>query len=803
MPHSLILLSPNPYPCQHPHTLADDDMACWLNGYTLLWHPSLLWKAAEPPTVAVPYDHDQPRAQTIYVVPEQPMSFLPDDWKDRLKAVGSFAVTATADRETTLANLKAALAADGVPELAWNEALEAPADLLHVFFGVGLGYLLQATLAEAMEHENLLDKAGFWTDVQKAVESLGSEDPAVAEAEASEAASAWLTHLQAAAEKLKSAREVLYPVSIHWLDLHRLDEKSFDGPLPAAVELGIPTNFVASSQTLETLARTYPEKFALLRPLFEKDLLEVCGGLYREREEALLPVDSQFWNLREGLAAARSVTGRDVRVFARQTFGHYPRLVGELASVGIVKMLFLAFDDTIGIPTFSTPVVSWTSPDGKSVDAFVRAPKPADKPETFFNLGNTWFKTTREDHYATVCLGHAPGAAAAPWYRDLLALSRLAPVLGTWSTISRYMGEVSAGEYPPSPTADDFHHDALGARTERHLTDPVTGFAKHFRTRRRIDACWTYAGLLRAIAGKADTLNVADALGGIERAFETDPSFGIEPGGLAELETAIPAALAERLQSRAAANQPGYMLLNPCGFARRYALELDGYRHPLPVEGIVKASQLDGTTLRAVVEVPALGFAWIPRTGIPGTPAMSSRMKSADPKTFTIRNEFFEAEVDPTTGGLKGIRDHKNLVNRVGQRLVFNPVSRMVAEKVTITHSGPALAEIVSEGSLIGEQEQELAKFKQRFRAWLGRPLLELRIELTPKMPPAGYPWHAYYGCRFGYRARRFSEGRGESRISRRIPGRSRRNSSISALARSGPRSSPAACRSISSRKVA
>jgi hypothetical protein len=33
--------------------------------------------------------------------------------------------------------------------------------------------------------------------------------------------------------------------------------------------------------------------------------------------------------------------------------------------------------------------------------------------------------------------------------------------------------------------------------------------------------------------------------------------------------------------------------------------------------------------------------------------------------------------------------------------------------------------------------------------------LLELRIELTPQQPPAGYPWHAYYGCRFAWRDER------------------------------------------------
>jgi hypothetical protein len=79
----------------------------------------------------------------------------------------------------------------------------------------------------------------------------------------------------------------------------------------------------------------------------------------------------------------------------------------------------------------------------------------------------------------------------------------------------------------------------------------------------------------------------------------------------------------------------------------------------------------------------------------------------------------------------------------------------MVASKVQVTLSGPALGEIVSEGQLLGEQDQVLANFRQRLRAWLGRPLLEMRIEIDPVQPPAGYPWHAYFGCRFAWRDER------------------------------------------------
>src|SRR5207237_4345895 len=67
----------------------------------------------------------------------------------------------------------------------------------------------------------------------------------------------------------------------------------------------------------------------------------------------------------------------------------------------------------------------------------------------------------------------------------------------------------------------------------------------------------------------------------------------------------------------------------------------------------------------------------------------------------------------------------------------------------------PALGEIISEGALLNEHEEVLALFRQRFRAWLGRPVLEMRIEIYPQHQPQGYGWHAYYGARFAWRDER------------------------------------------------
>jgi hypothetical protein len=129
------------------------------------------------------------------------------------------------------------------------------------------------------------------------------------------------------------------------------------------------------------------------------------------------------------------------------------------------------------------------------------------------------------------------------------------------------------------------------------------------------------------------------------------------------------------------------------------------------------------------------------------------RMRLADSRH--VRNEFFEAEVDPATGGLRGLWDHRTRANRIGQQLVFNPGSVMQAKEVRLTSSGPALGEVISEGVLVTNHGEELATFRQRFRAWLGRPVLELRIEIFPREQPRGYPWHAYYGARFAWRDER------------------------------------------------
>jgi hypothetical protein len=357
-------------------------------------------------------------------------------------------------------------------------------------------------------------------------------------------------------------------------------------------------------------------------------------------------------------------------------------------------------------------------------------------------------QTITQDQNATLALMHR-GESAPVWYRDWVELARLAPVLGKWSTLSNYFNEVMTGDYTSVSGPDEFSSDFLierstlspGEEAGQRNHQPIGEFARLTRERRKLDAAWTFCGLLHALRGQTEPAMIAE----LETRYEKGQASDIELSAALE---ASARALAERLVARGP-SQPGWLVLNPCAFTRRVALELPGVTGAVKVDGPVKASQLDGELARIVVEVPALGFAWVPRPK-PGDPAPSSKFKTADERT--IRNEFFEAEIDPQTGGLRTLRDIRTRLGRVAQQLVWNPGSTMKANSIAVTAVGAAMGEITSSGEIVDEQGHPRSRFKQRFRAWMGRPILEMRIELEPIEPLEGYAWHSYYASRFAWR---------------------------------------------------
>ena len=764
----LYLLSPYRLPTHHQVLLNEDEMAAWLNGFVSLWHPALIHGAKEPPKVDSPYDHEMPSAGHVFAIPAAPPLFQPDDWPFRLLSAGAIRYEATADRTSTIANLLKAVreviagdAEEGKQAFGSEEVkalLELPPDKVQPFLGLGFGYMMIESLFDAMEHEHLLSVGEFWSDIQSAIAAVLRPDGEVEYAQ----------HLQQAAGRLLSAREVLYPIAVHVLDIVIFDEKKPDAALPGAFERGFPLNVITTGQALEKLAAERPERLRALKDKLQVDIqppiLEICGGHYREREDALMPIESQLWNFTRGKASIKRLLGVDVEVFGRRRTALHPQTPQFLHVTGFRHALLLNLDNAV-VPSHRATVVNWSAPDGKSIDAFTRTPLNTHLAQTFFNLVYNLHQSITQDTAPTLALLHQ-AELDSPSYGDWLALSKLAPVLGQWTTFSRYFSDALAGEYAGAANPDDFFSDYLDERINNHRSDPLSAFGRQVRVRRRIESAWALAAIHRALCEPTDEeRQTLGKLQAAEDALETEGLDGIAGAPTPALDIVIECdrAWAEkitaRLQARAEENQPGYMLLNPCAFPRRIALELDPVDAPFALQNPVKAVQFDSDKLRLVVEVPPLGFAWIPSRGTPGTTAAKARLRLAD--QYIVRNEFFEAEIDPATGGLRSFRDLRMRVNRVAQQLIYNPGSKMEARDIKVTSNGAALGEIVSEGVILNEQNETLATFRQRFRAWMSRPMLDVRIEIEPVQSPTGYPWHAYFGSRFAWREEQATLQRG------------------------------------------
>jgi alpha-mannosidase len=739
----LHLLSASRMPTSYPLQLAADEVAAWLNGYAALWHPAALAGAAQPPQASVSYDHDTPTPGFIYCTPRGPHLFQPDDWRDRVVNAPAIAFDATADRAETVSNLLTELRESGEP----GPLIDAPDDVVRAFRGLGFGYLVLDNLYEAADHVRLLDAAAFWADVAAALDAAARSNP---ESRA---------HLKAAAEKLLQAREQIHSQRMHWIDFVQLDPGRLNATWPESLHAGLPVCVAAAGEVFERLAAEAPERFAELRARFLPDLpsaVDLCCGSYREREDALLAPESQWWNLHAARAAAKMLFGVEPAVYARKSSAFHPQLPGWLYHMGFKHAVLVSQDGAL-IPTLRSTAVNWPGPDGRSVEAFCREPLPAADPNTFFNLVYHMHQAFSSDAAPTMALVHR-GEPAFESYRDLLALNELVPVFGEFTNLSRYFTDATSGDYIGVQPADEFFCDYLDDRvTNQKRPGPVSGFPRHLRLRRRLDSTFALAALHRSVTpnpGPEEEKLVGD-LHDIEREVELR---GVNMFGAADeladrlvlLEAAWAKKLADRLQTRAVEGKPGLLLFNPCGFTRRVALELPGFRGPIPVVDPVKAAEFAGDLARLVVEVPPLGFAWVPREGPPGTPQPKMRMKLAD--GLTVRNEFLECDVDSQTGGIRSFRDMRTRLTRFGQQLVYNPGSKMVARDIAVTNAGSALGEITSAGDLFDDHDRILATFRQRFRAWLGRPVVELRIELDLKHEPTGYPWHSFFAARFGWR---------------------------------------------------
>lgn len=641
---------------------------------------------------------------------------------------------------------------------------EISPEIVADFHALGTCWILMELLTRHMHHFSSYDEVFFEKTLVAA-----ARDAVQGDADGVE------TSLRASFELLLEARERFFPVDCYLLDLCLTAPDMAGDKLHALLNEEIPVNYLLRAIDAQQIAESEPETIRLLKKAWDDGRADVAGGDFQELAAPLVPLESSILDLQRGRAVFRDLFQREPTTWGRRRYGLSSMLPQLLQKSGFYSGLHFLLDDGI-YPDREQSRMRWEGCDSSSVDAYSRIPLAADSATTWLRFPERMAETMESDHVAALALARWPETRCV-FFQDLRRIQKYAPVLGRFVTFEEYFLHTD-------DHGGGWHHDTkeylspfFVQAVARREAQPITRFRNHVHRVAQFETAAWYSSLADALVGKpVDDQSAATLLTELEKAgpdlyessdADADQMIVDTESALNQYRTGAEQRLSKVIMHGAESGS-GWLCLNPLSFSRRVVVNLDDASGTPAVEGPVKSVQFDGDRKQALVEIPAAGFAWIPDGD-----SSSDDSKGLLAEGLRLQNEFFEAYVNESTGGLQRLKNHGRSPNRLSQQLAFRFsreltvrqqvddeiveektfYSEMRCHDVQVTCSGPSCGEIVSTGELIDPSTQAvLSGFRQTFRVWRGRPLLEIEIELVDvQKKPEGDPWGCFYGSRFAW----------------------------------------------------
>jgi alpha-mannosidase len=753
------------------------DVQSLLVAWTVPFHPAILVSAGRPPrwASAQHFADGGQTADTLVLVPSPCEHHLPAGWIDERNSSGGLVVSDLSDREAVVRSILGKL--DPVAEHPPLAQLNA--ELVADMYALGLGQLLVELLTRQNRYMGSLDSESLGRRALRAAESIMRGDDDAARED-----------LKSAFDLLVEAREYFYSAPSYLVDT-TLVAPSMAAALIGDLARDTPTSVLVTGQTLAAMAAQEPAMAALKTALAERRAC-LLGGEYDEPALPLLTPEAILFQIRRGLTECEKHLGVRPTVFARRRFGLTPLLPQILDGCGFAGACHFTLDRGV-FPVAGQSRIRWEGVGGASVEALARTPIDASKPQgvsqLLAQLGGAWDL----DSAPTVVFAHWPGRVD-PWYDALRRMSRYGSVLGQFRTAEAYFDETAGASQSQSFGPDEYRSPYLAEAVEKGLSDPISRWIRYHARQSIVDAMGALWCMAESIADTA--LSAAAGLDSLQSAVDelVNKTPGASHAEEEELDKRLRRALDEaaarvaRLLSQGGdVTASGQLCINPSGLARC----CDAPAGDRPAAD-------SGTT----VETPPMGFAWIggalhqrephadtapanqPEGGLQGGRDMAKRClkwsaswvgprkRNLPPlaERNVLRNEFFEATIDPATGGIHSIDDYRSRGNRLAQRLALRlpelaadarysataeteetAYSRMVAERIEAEVASAAEGRITSHGRLVDHRGQPLATFRQTMIVRRGSRVLGLDIELAPEREPDADPWRSYYGVRFAW----------------------------------------------------
>ena len=702
-----------------------------LANWTALWHPALLASSGKTPAWHRADEPPTELAGRLVVIPSASETLLLAGWADRAAAEGAVVVRGVSDRDEIIRQALAPLGADQ-PDL---EPL-----LTADFLALGFVYLQVELLTRQMRYMSSIDETHLDNEAVAGAKAAVEGNPEVAR-----------KHLQKCFDVLTEARERFYPVEAYLIDLTLVASTTIGPTLQAAAAAELPWNLLVSGAVLDEMASRQPATLAAVREAIGAGRASVVGGERDEDELPLLAPEAVLANLRRGGELYQQHLGKPPRIFGRRRYGLSPVLPQWLARSGYTAALHTALDDG-RLPRGDQSRSRWEGVDSSAIESLERVPLDAGHADVFLGLCRTLGDTMDVDHVASVMFAHWPGSACC-WYDDLRRASRYAPVLGRFVTLDDFFDTTDGSGRLKRFDVDQYRTPYLRQTAAAEQSDPLSHIARHHQQAGGAAAARALATLTQLLSS---TASPTGATAGLSSSAD-----------IQEQRAQAAERFAAALPRAGSAARDAVLIANPHSFATRACIELPQLSRAPAVGGAVVASQAADDRRCAVVDVPAMGFAWL--TAADEAPAFA---KPEPPlaEENVLRNEYMQIVINGDTGAIQSIHDFRSRGNRLSQQLAFRlPQPRpmpgevwrdpdedaiytvMAADSVEITARGPALGEIVSRGRLMHPGGKRLAGYEQTVQVWRGSRVLRLMIELDIDEQPGRDPWLSYYACRFAW----------------------------------------------------
>lgn len=761
-----------------------------LNAFAVAWHPWVLAQTRSLPGWHRADSPPEPIAGRLIIVPTACEDRLESDWIGRQRDAGSFVISGIHKRDELLTEVLTAArnwtppsqSADGGttpfvgeipngtgPTSVISSPEQLDPELVADFLALGTTHLLVELLSRQMHYFGEIDEMRLRREAVEAAEALvaGRTDDVK-------------QRLANCFEALHEARERFYPTDSYLLDMCLLVPNMVDDKLIPLLTDSKPLSFLMTARDADEIARDKPEIAKLLREAVQREMVEVLGGEWSEVPSPLLPLESLLHDICRGRATYQRLFRKEPTTWARRRFGLHPLLPQILTKFGYSAACHFLLDDGI-YPDSENSKLRWEGCDNTTIDAISRLPVAADSATSYLRLPQRLAESMNQDQAAGLIIARWPDVRS-PFFGDLLRGVKYSPVIGRFATFREFFERTDAPMRHSRYEAGEYLAPFLTRSVAAREANPISRYADHFDRRQRFDSdlwCRSMSAVLRGrrlheIDCSSDEQSVEEAGPDLivgQASCETAPSMSERTDGHVEN---VPHELAQTILHGTTEKTAGVLIVNPLSFTRRVPVawpsNLALPAHGGPVKGVFE----NESTRQALVEIPGCGFVWLPTSsgGRAAKRTTDENLKTPLVENNVLRNEFFEVHISPETGGIQRLKEYGRKPNRLSEQLAFRfPRERSItvteddrefAEKsfysesrchgVEVISRGPWMGKVQTTGEIFDQKtDAVLATFRQRFRLWRGRRVLDIDIMLDAVKMPDGEPWTNYFGVRWAW----------------------------------------------------